>query len=181
MAKTYNTLTVANATAGNAILASDAAKVFENVNNYRVPPACIVYRSSTLTGYTSGAAISWNAELIDTDGMFAATSTTITIQTAGIYAITLKGQTGGSATVTEAQWNILVNGSVASKVLTREVASNINTIVTTSFIGSFADSTTIGASVNISGGSAYTVTGSANPMTDWGCTTLSVAWVGQAS
>ena len=179
MAKTYPA--IGPFTAGDILTAATMTDVQTNLANQRVPPACIVYRSSNLTGYTSGAAISWNAELIDTDGMFAATSTTITIQTAGIYAITLKGQTGGSAIVTEAQWNILVNGSVATKDLTKDVASNINTIVTTSFIGSFAASTTIGASVNISGGSAYEVTGSANPMTDWQCTTLSVAWVGQAS
>ncbi len=102
MAKTYADLTVANATAGNAILASDFSTLFTNSNNFRKPPMCRVYRSTTLTPYTSGTAITWDAESFDTDSMHDPVTNTsrITAKTAGVYTFTgsIRVDTTGSFT-----------------------------------------------------------------------------------
>lgn len=93
MPKTYNSLTVANAAAGSAILASDHAKAFENINNYRVPPLCVLRKTGTqamtnaaFTSITFGS----GEEVNDTDDMHSITSNTarITPTTAGLYLFT---------------------------------------------------------------------------------------------
>lgn len=91
MPKTYADLTVANATAGNAILASDFATLFENSNGYRKPPACAAYHSTTQSiPNATATAVLLNSEYYDTDGMHSTASLTsrITIATAGIYQLT---------------------------------------------------------------------------------------------
>jgi hypothetical protein len=126
MAKTYNSLTVANATAGNAILASDQAKVFENVNNYRVPPMVKCTRSGNLS-YTANDNIAWNDTEYDTEtatpGSGAGAmhddvtnNARITPTTAGVYLVTFSVHytfTGTSSTFT---MRMLKNGA---EVLTR--------------------------------------------------------------
>jgi hypothetical protein len=179
MPKTYNSLTVANATAGSAILASDQAKVFENVNNYRVPPSCIVYRSSDLTSYSQGTAITWNAEAIDTDGMWSS-GTDVTIQTAGLYLLTLKGQVQGTATITAMGWRIAIGGTSAVQSYTTSVNSGTITQNSVSIVASLAATNTVSANVSIGGGSAYIVKGGASVNSE-AVTSLSVVWLGQVS
>ena len=110
MPKTYNSLTVGNAAAGSAILASDHAKAFENINNYRVPPMCIVAVSSFSLAHNTATSVSFSIEEVDTDGMFSATSSDITTVTAGVYAVT--GAIYSQATIdTEFQAAIRVNSN----------------------------------------------------------------------
>lgn len=84
MPKTYTALTVANATAGNAILASDIATVFTNSNNYRVPPSVRLVKSSNqnVSGLTT---VTWSSATVNTDEMWSSGGS-ITAKTAGIYA-----------------------------------------------------------------------------------------------
>jgi len=104
MAKTYNTLgTVAP---GDVLRANSGTAAYNgvitNINNFRVPPMCRVYRATTLTPYTAGSAITWDAESFDTDGMHDAVTNTsrITANTAGVYSFTgsVRVDTTGSFT-----------------------------------------------------------------------------------
>lgn len=105
MPKTYSALTVANATAGNAILASDAAKLFENSNNYRVPPMARITMTSNVAvannSHTDfpGFLSTNSAETFDTDGMvtLSGSASAITIATAGVYSCTAVASWAGNA------------------------------------------------------------------------------------
>lgn len=87
MPKTYNTFT--NVSTGDVLTATTFNNVLTNIESYRVPPAVRAKRSGDLTGYTGGAAIAWNAEDYDTDGMHDNSSNTerLTVQTSGIYLV----------------------------------------------------------------------------------------------
>jgi hypothetical protein len=89
MAKTYTALTVANATAGNAILASDHASAFTNINNMRVPPMLRVRRAAaqTIAGNVSGA-VRFDTSDLDTDWGFTPSSNLFTVGTTGVYLLT---------------------------------------------------------------------------------------------
>lgn len=93
MAKTFTNITVANATAGNAILASDHSSAFTTLNSHTVPPMAKVKRDGTSQSITPGvsAYVAWNnsSAEIDTDGMWSSGSNTrLTVQTAGVYQVT---------------------------------------------------------------------------------------------
>lgn len=90
MPKTYNSLTVGNAAAGSAILASDHAKAFENINNYRVPPMCINERTGQAVADATVTAIAFtSAASVDTDSIHSTSTnnTRFTPTTAGIYMV----------------------------------------------------------------------------------------------
>ena len=177
MPKTYNTISTVST--GDVYTATAHNAIATNVNNYRVPPSCIVYRSSDLTSYSQGTAITWNAEAIDTDGMWSS-GTDVTIQTAGLYLLTLKGQVQGSATITAMGWRIAINGTQAVQSYTTSVNSGILTQNAVCLIASLAATNTVSANVTIGGGSAYIVKGGASVNSE-GVTSLSVAWLGQVS
>jgi len=179
MPKTYTALTVANATAGNAILASDFSSVFTNLNNMRVPPACHVYRSSDLTAYSQGTAITWNAEAIDTDDMWAS-GTNVTIATAGLYLMVLKGNFTATATLTANGWRIAVDGTAVAQSYTQSVASGVLTQQSVSYIMPLTAGQIVTANISASGGSAYIIKGGASPHSE-NVTSLSVTWLGQVS
>lgn len=86
MPKTYNS--IPTVITGDVYTATAHNNIVTNVNNYRVPPACRVRRSAALS-FASGSiiAVNFDAEDIDTDGMFTATTNQITVQTAGVYAL----------------------------------------------------------------------------------------------
>lgn len=94
MPKTYTQLTAANATAGNAILASDMNALFTNSNNYRVPPMCSVTNTAASYGTGSFQYLAANTEDFDTDGMHSTVTNNsrITPTTAGIYLFTACAQ-----------------------------------------------------------------------------------------
>jgi len=178
VAKTYNS--IPSVATGDVYTAAAHNAIATNVNNYRVPPHCHVYRSSNLTSYSSGTDISWNAEHEDTDGMFSATSTNITIQTEGVYLIILKGRLSGSATISATEWLIRIGGTVAANNYTTSIASAITSWGSASYVTTLAASSVVTGAVVISGGSAYEVRGGASPNSK-DVTSLSVTWLGQAS
>jgi hypothetical protein len=179
--KTYNTFT--NVSTGDVLTATNFNNVLTNIGNYRVPPACTVRRTSNLTSYTSGAAITWNEAAWDTespsDPMWAAGSpTVITIRTAGIYVVTFAGYCGGSATITLAYPAISVNGTVIQtqySVINGGAASMFSMSTTLSL----AATNTVSANVSFVGGSAYLIYGNST-LADTQ-TRLCVTWLGQAS
>ena len=86
MAKTYNT--IGTFVAGNVLTAAEMNEIGENSNNFRVPAGCKVRRDATQSiANNTQRLINWDAQSFDTDGMFTASSLTITINTAGIYIV----------------------------------------------------------------------------------------------
>jgi hypothetical protein len=179
MPKTYTSLTVANATAGNAILASDFSSLFTNSNNYRVPPMCRVYRSSDLTGYASNTAITWNAEDYDTDGMFTASSTDITINTPGVFLVVLNIYWTASAGVTTHNAVIAANGTPIQSKQSIDVSATGGVVPQTG-VFSFPAGTVLTARAVYNGGSAYVIKGNAVANSDAN-SYISVTWLGQVS
>jgi len=177
MAKTYNTFT--NVSTGDVLTATNFNNVLTNIANYRVPPACIVYRSSDLTSDSQGTAITWNARAIDPDGMWSS-GTDMTIGTDGLYLLTLKGQVQGTATITAMGWRIAINGTQAVQSYTTSVNSGILTQNSVLIVASLVAGNTVSANVTIGGGSAYIVKGGASVNAE-AVTSLSAAWLGQVS
>jgi hypothetical protein len=181
MPKTYTAVTVANATAGNAILASDHSTNFQNVNNLIAPPSCQVVRTTNLTSYTADSDISWTTTASwDTDGMFSAGSPTkITIQTTGLYLITMIGRLTATATITLVDPYIYVNGTTQLNFV---LIPSISTTVgewTSSLVHSFSAGDYFTQRVSVAGGSNYTISGSAT--TNDTQTRLNVVWIGRTS
>jgi hypothetical protein len=179
MPKTYNSLTVANATAGNAILASDQAKVFENSNNYRVPPMCTVRRTTSATGFSSGASVSFSSAAIDTDSMFSAGAPTrITINTPGLYLVTSLVNAQATATLTLVNSVIGLNGASLSENYT-PIFNGTSAVATSSVVVPLVATDYLTLAVTFIGGSAYVVSGAATATSSQ--TRLSATWLGQVS
>jgi hypothetical protein len=87
MAKTYTA--AGTVVAGEVYTAAAHNIIATDVNNLIVPPACRAVRATTQTIATgTDTFVTWPIESYDTDGMFTATSDTITIQTTGLYVVT---------------------------------------------------------------------------------------------
>ena len=103
MAKTYNT--IPSVATGDLLTATAWNNQATNVNNYRVPPAVRVTRSTSNQSITLPSYVQWNnaAASFDTDGMWSSgANTRLTINTAGLYLVTWNyfiGWTGNTATV----------------------------------------------------------------------------------
>lgn len=183
MAKTYNTLgTVAP---GDVLRANSGTAayndVLENVNNNRVPPMCIVRRTTNQTGYTSDAAITWESvqPTSDTDTMWSAgDATKVSITTPGLYVVTFTGRLNATATMTLCNPNIVLNGAFVASATggVQSGTTGIFAIATTLLL---ANGDYLQASVGISGGSAYIVQGNTNVANNQ--TRLAVTWQGQVS
>lgn len=176
MAKTYNS--IPSVATGDVYTAAAHNAIATNVNNYRVPPMCLVYRSSDLSGYTSDADITWNAESYDTDEMFTPSGTTITIGTAGLYLVSFYVYFVGLATITNVSMRIRVNGATA---MTHFGATGSTGVYSTAALTlSLAASDTVAARVGVAGGSSYSVAGNADPRNQ-NASRLSLTWLGQVS
>lgn len=181
MAKTYNTFT--NVSTGDVLTATNFNNVLTNIGNYRVPPACEVYRSST-TSYTADAAITWQASNHDTespsDPMWSSGTNPdrITIRTSGLYLVTFKGQITCTATLVQSQPSIRVGGTARYEHFAN-IISGTSSLWCMSAVMSLQATNYITCSVFISGGSSHQIVGNATPSNTQ--TLCSVAWVGQVS
>lgn len=182
MPKTYNSLTVGNAAAGSAILASDHAKAFENINNYRVPPMVHLVRTTSTAAYTSGAAITWQAAVgsMNTDGMWSS-GTNITATTAGVYQVTFSGRIAASAGMFVCAPQLLVNGTAIVQHYSALYSSS--TVCQFQVSGTFAmavnDVLTAGVPIDAPGGTTYTIYGT--PSGETLAARISAVWLGQVS
>lgn len=174
----YTPLTVANATAGSGILASDHEKVFQNVNDLVKPPGCEVYRTSSLTGYTANTLITWQAERYDTNGMWSS-GASVTIQKDGIYSVTFNAGISATATVTVMTGAIYRNAALSAHTYANVVSGNDSYTSVTSVYSCVAGDT-FAAACDFVGGSNYAVLGSATAYAR-AQTRLSVNWIGKAS
>jgi hypothetical protein len=184
MGKTYANITVANATAGNAILASDFSTVFTNSNNFRTPPSCGVNNSSnqsiantTNTRLSFSTSALWDTEA-PSDPMFASgTPSRITIRTAGLYLITsyVLFDTNGTGTR-----ELIIDKGTSSSItlsIARSAApiQNLNYAnVAVSAVASLAVGDAIQLFVYQASGIALNVLSQTSPM-------FTATWLGQVS
>ena len=175
MPKTYNT--IPSVSTGDVYTATAHNNIVTNVNNYRVAPACRVYRSTDWT--YSGTYFEWNAEQYDTDGMFTASSTDITVQTAGIYLVALNYYYTCNATST---WMaaLLYRNSVAVARTQAPAYGSTSGFIAVSTVISCDVGTVIRALHDPFGGSAHVVKGGTDYTTN-NVSSLTATWLGQVS
>ena len=177
MAKTYNTFT--NVATGDVYTAAQHNAILTNLAGYRVPPMCVVRRTSDQSPYTSYGDIDWQSTLVDTDGMWAnVAASRITIQTAGMYLVNVHVYMTGAATITSGEVQVAVNGGgvMASGV----PAYNTGALMCEmSGILALSVNDYLIARQGVTGGSAYVIKGAADRNTVQ--TRMSVTWLGQVS
>lgn len=94
-------------TSGQILTAATMNDVATNLDNFRVPPMCSVYRSAALSHTSNGAfqSIAFDTEDYDTDGMWTsgANADRITFDTSGIYlcegAVAFSGNASNSRAI----------------------------------------------------------------------------------
>jgi hypothetical protein len=178
MAKTYGT--VITFTAGSVLTAAQLNVAGTAVNNLVLPASARVVRTSNLTSYTTGAAITWSSAAWDTDGMFSAGSPTIlTVNTAGLYVVTFTGAGEASPTLTRVLAAIMKNGTTVAFQESYGNSTGNTGYFSMSAVLSVAVSDTIGANVGFTGGSAYIVDGNASEAATQ--TRLTATWIGRTS
>lgn len=96
MPKTYNSIPTVST--GDVYTATAHNNIVTNVNNYRVPPMIAVELGPSNKTLTSGADVVWDRvkDSIDTDGMWTS-GATVTVNTSGLYLVTLQGRVTSSA------------------------------------------------------------------------------------
>jgi len=157
----------------------------QNINNLIVPPACHVSRSTALAiNNVVETQITWTVEDYDTDGMFTASSTDITVQTAGMYH--LNAGVFFAANVTGSRYiHITKNGTsstyaVASASTMGLTTAGAPTTLNCSTVVSLAASDVIRVLVYQASGGSLNV-GGAPTSIDNGTTFCSVTWIGRTS
>jgi hypothetical protein len=173
MAKTYTSAgTVA---AGDVLTAAAFNVVTSDINNLIVAPAVSVYRSSALTGFTTGSAITWQAEHYDTDDMWTSGSG-ITINTTGLYLINVAGQFTCTASCALLVIEIKRSGTTILSAFQPLLSANESRFCLSGLVDlAAADSLTVTA--QMSGGSNYQFAGGAT----YGeaQTRVSLTWMGK--
>ena len=176
MAKTYQT--PGSATAGDVYTATAHNVIVTDVSNLIVPPSVCVQRTTNLS-YTTGTNVTWESSAWDTDGMWSAGSATdVTIQTTGLYQISIIGRLTATATLTNIYPYITVDNTSYNY-------QNIPADSTTSayFFGSIIASLTaaqvVRLKINMGGGSAYNLTG--NTVVGDTRSRMILTWIGRTS
>ena len=173
MAKTF-TSSIATPNTGDVLTASAYSSAITTLNNHTVPPACKATRSSDLS-FTSATAIAWNSEDFDTDAMhdIVTNSTRVTVNTDGIYIVTLALSMIYTGTLTGANVELMKNGSTFS-------FTSLQSSRTSDLVSSYTGITTavatdyFEAKVTISGATALIV------KADTKCS-FSAVWVGRTA
>jgi hypothetical protein len=185
MPKTYNT--IPTTTTGSVYTAAAHNNIVTNVNNYRVPPSVRAVRTSDLTGYTSGAPITWQSDSAsggyDEDAMWdAGDATKIFFPTAGIYTVSLKVYLTCTATLTSMNLGAATNAltsATTTYVSGHAVDSTVAAFGVMTFTAKVAADDYMTFGVFPKGGSAYIINGAASDAFDQ--TSVSATWIGQAS
>ena len=172
---TFTTITPSTVVNGDQFPASTYNTIVADINdvNTRVSSletsskACQVRRTTDLS-YSALSDISWESETFDTDSMWSvANPTYVTINTAGIYAVSFNAYMTCSATLTEAYARILKypvgGGPVLDTARVYAAGGGISSvgclvILNTIIVCSVGDR--ISAQIGLTGGSGYTVKGS---------------------
>ena len=150
------------------------------VSNLIVPPACQIVRTTNQTGYTNNSDITFQSAPYDTDGMFSAGSPTkITINTAGLYIISLFGSLNATATLSLITPIAFLNNTYNINYSVCPVFNSPYAYWGMSFVYAFSAGDYVTHRLSISGGSNYSIVG-ASPTQDVQ-TRMSVTWLGRTS
>lgn len=178
MPKTYPD--IGTFSSGQILTAATMNEVATNLDNQRSPALCRIRRATALSiNNATDTFVSFTLEDVDTDGMFTATSDTITIQSDGVYHVAASVYFAANNTG-QRILNIYKNPSSVSdfaSVIAGQWADATQTLGTTlaaSAIASFTASQTIKIGV-------YQTSGGALNVGDAGfssITQVSVAWLG---
>ena len=161
------------------VIVNDIIDHESRINDLTVPPSALLRRTTDLTSYTSGSAISWSSAEWDTDGMFdSGAPTKITIQTSGLYLVSFYVHVTGSATITQVQMDINVNGGQVHV----DVVPPYNT--TSAYLGrstvvKLNATDYITGGIFFFGGSNYTIKGAGSLGISY--SRLSATWIGRTS
>ena len=177
MAKTYTAPTTVSA--GDAITASlYNTYVGTNVANLIVPPAAAVQRTSNLSSYPSATDITWQSAAYDTDSMWSAGAPTrLTINTTGLYILSVSGLVTASPTINGCSIGIQRNGVNCFYQYTPFTSNALRFFYSVVCNLTATDYLTVNA--EISGGSGYAIGGGAALSLD--NTRLSATWIGRTS
>ena len=148
--------------------------------------ACRVVRTTNLTGYTSGSAITW--ESVSASGGYQTQSTMwvvgdptkITVPVAGMYLVTMRAYLTCTATLTAAIAAMAKNADPAvttTALATSAANSTVASFTSFSTVISLAASDYLKFSVVPSGGSAYVINGAATET--FSQSSVTVTWLGQ--
>ena len=175
MPKTYGT--VATFTAGSVLTAAQLNVAGTAINNLVVPPMVSVYRSSTLSAYTSGTAITWQASHYDTDGMWTSGSS-IAINTTGLYSVSFIGHFTCTATATLVVPE-LKRSAVNILSQFQPIYNGTESRISLSGVVDCAAGDSLSLDVTIVGGSSYSIEGGAT----YGeaQARLALQWIGRKS
>jgi hypothetical protein len=178
MAKTYNT--ISTFTAGQVLTAAQMNDLGENSNNYRVPPAAVIYRSST-AAVSSGVAINFDASaVVDTDSMTTnKASGYIEVSTPGIYVASwgFRFSATSGATYCDATLYFGSGSAAPTGLLVENYGLAFNGNDGSSYVSavlSLAANDTVGARITTNGVSPVLAGGVAHNR-------FSLVWLGQAS
>jgi hypothetical protein len=176
MPKTYNT--IPTTTTGSVYTAAAHNNIVTNVNNYRVPPMCVLTAGSQVISNTTATVLTYSSEAVDTDDMHSTSTNTsrITINTAGVYLFTCQMTLAGSgaagsrvlASLSKAGTEAVTNGA---RVDTGNTSASSPVAVSLSLALSCAVNDYFEWQVFQSSGGNRTVDGS----------TFSAVWLGQVS
>lgn len=196
MAKTYNT--IPSVATGDVLTATGWNNQATNVNNYRVPPMCMVYRTAVqAVANTTWVVPTFDGEVYDTDDMHSLSVNTnrITINTAGLYLVTVTGYWNSSSTTGSRYATVTRNATTddsngphigstynegAGSAYQRINMSNVSTFAVGDWITLHLYQSS-GGSINLSG--AATASGGflTGPLGYLPGITMSATWLGQVS
>jgi hypothetical protein len=107
-------VTPTNVATGDVLTASNwNQSVVENTEFLFTPPMCRVYRATTSGSMSTNAAVSWTAQIVDTDDMWEGVTnpSRITINTAGVYAINGSVRMDTTGAYAQYNWFVRKNGT----------------------------------------------------------------------
>jgi hypothetical protein len=184
MPKTYNT--IPTTTTGSVYTAAAHNNIVTNVNNYRVPPMAKYKRDTAQTiANVTDTLIAWNSEeFTNTDG-FTNSSGVITVQTAGVYSVSVGviwgvNATGARAvTVTKNSTGVNSDAAIISSTVI-SAGSLTGTGINGHAIVSLAANDVLRAYAFQSSGGNLDLSASSSTL-NRGATHISIAWLGQVS
>jgi D-alanyl-D-alanine dipeptidase len=189
MAKTYNTL-AGDVSAGSVLTASAYNQLLTNARNYRIPPMCILHRTTAQTiSNNTETVVQYGTAAVDTgatespaDAMATTgASARITIKTAGVYQVSLQvAWTSVASTFIRASWIKWTSGATIRRIAPAEYKVTDGSVATSM-------STAVSLAVNDTlEGLVYHDRGSNLDIALYGgagnlASVLSAVWIGQVS
>ena len=180
MAKTY--YDIPTFTPGEILTAANMNKIGTTVDNLTIPALVQVRRTTNLSAYSGGTAITWESTgIASTDATMwtAGDPTKVTINTTGLYHVSFIGQlNSGTAAMTLVSAGLMVNGTQVSDSFMPTISS-LYAPFTVSALLNLTAGQYVQAQCNQLGGSALVIQGAATVIPTQ--TRMTVAWVGNTA